>query len=673
MPAERPPAPGPVAGPPGPTAAASASAPAPSALWPTALLALGLALAKATQWSLPELGWGPLGDYLTDLAVSTHQDLLFALGSGAAFQVALRLARRRPALGRALHLLLLAWGAACIAFAAASLYVFEYLRSPLTYPLLYLAGDFSSMRSSLSAFVDWWLVASLLLAPAAYLAACRVARRHLPPAPVGRGRWALAAALVLLLAGIGWARLVYAGHWADRADHLIAESPHAAFLGSCVRELLGLNARTLDVPFGPEDLADFDLPVRRPKGDRRPLPGKPPRNVILLVLESTGTRYLQAYGGKYATTPTLMAESKHLLAFDSFYCHVGLTANSMAAITLSLFPYMTWREYTVEYPRLPGKTLAQVFKAGGRRTAFLHNGDLDYVNQRGFLADRGFDALLDVHDLGGAEQLSSWGAEDRHLVDAMLRWVDQDRGTPFFAMGWTIQSHHPYEPSPDRPFVDFFGKDLPPDDYDLGRYLNTLLEVDRQLGRLFAGLRERKLADDTLVVITGDHGEAFGEPHATWGHGAKLYDEGIKVPLLIWSPRLIRKGRHLPTIGSHVDVNPTVTDLVGLPADDSWHGRSMFDPGRPPRAYFYATNNDYLLGVREGDFKYVYNLTAGREELYDLKADPEEQVNVAEQHPLKCKRLRQRVAAWREHEAKHMAELRAATPEGPTEPAGVEE
>jgi arylsulfatase A-like enzyme len=88
----------------------------------------------------------------------------------------------------------------------------------------------------------------------------------------------------------------------------------------------------------------------------------------------------------------------------------------------------------------------------------------------------------------------------------------------------------------------------------------------------------------------------------------------------------------------------------------------MFDPVRPPRAYFYAANDDYLLGVREGDFKYVYNLTAGREELYDLAKDPDEHVNVAEQNPVKCKQLRQRVAAWRAHEGEHVAKLRAAMP-----------
>jgi len=133
------------------------------------------------------------------------------------------------------------------------------------------------------------------------------------------------------------------------------------------------------------------------------------------------------------------------------------------------------------------------------------------VNQRAFLANRGFDVTQDHHEFGCEALASSWGCQDRYLVDATLRFADERPGEPFFVMAWSSGSHHPYEPDPSAPFVDFFeGRPLPIDDYDLGRYLNTLLEADRQLGRLLEGLRARGLADDTLVVVTGDHGEAFG-------------------------------------------------------------------------------------------------------------------------------------------------------------------
>ncbi len=652
------------AAPPSPPAAAPPRGP-PSAFWPALLLGAALLLCKAVQWGLPEAGAGAVADWLTDLAVSSHADLLFAAATGAAFQLLLLATGRWPRARRAAFALLLAWGAASVVYGVVSIKLFAYLRSPLTYPLLYLAGDLSSMRSSIGAFVDGPFVAGLVLAPAAWLLATWAAVRRSRPWPRRRALAGLAGLALVLGADTVHARSALAGRWGDRADNLIAESPHAAFLLSCAQVLRGGAGESLDVPFGPEDLKDFELPVARPRAARRVLPGTPPRNVILLVLETTGARYLSLYGSKYATTPNLVKEARHALVFDDFYSHVGLTSNAMAAITLSLYPYMTWREYTVEYPRLPGKTLAQVFKEHGRRTAFLHTGDLEYVGQDQFLDRRGFDTIWDRDQVSPGGGGTSWGAEDRHLVDGMLRWIDQEKGRPFYLMAWTIQAHHPYDPSPDQPFIDFFGKDLPPDDYDLGRYLNTLREVDRQLGRLFEGLRARKLADDTLVVITGDHGESFGFPHEAWGHGSRVYQEAVNVPLVVWSPRLVKRGRHLKTIGAHVDINPTVTDLAGLPADDSWHGRSMFDPGRPPRAYFYAANDDYLLGVREDGFKYVYNATSGREELFDLTRDPDEQHNVADQHPVKCQQLRRRVAAWRAHEAEHLASLRQRMPPAP--------
>jgi arylsulfatase A-like enzyme len=351
-----------------------------------------------------------------------------------------------------------------------------------------------------------------------------------------------------------------------------------------------------------------------------------------------------------------VAEAGHALVYDSFYAHVGLSANSLAALGLSVYPYMTWREYTQDYPDFPGETLADVLGPRGYRTAFLTSSFLDYVGVDEFLRNRGFDELRGWNELSAGSATTSWGGDDRVLVDRTLEWIDRDRERPFFGLLWTQQSHHPYDPAEGQPEVDYFaGRSLPPDDWDLGRYLNTIAEVDRQLGRLFAGLRERGLADDTLVVVTGDHGECFGAPHRTWGHGARLYQEGVNVPLMLWNPRLFAGGGRPPTVGGHVDVSPTVLDVLGIPVPASWEGRSVLAPERPPRAYFYAANDDYLLGLREGPFKYIYNVTRGREELYDLERDPDEQTNIAGVYPGRCLVYRQRLAAWKSHAARTLA------------------
>jgi arylsulfatase A-like enzyme len=599
-------------------------------------------------WSLPSLGVQRLGEYATDILTSTHEDVVFAAVCGLLAQALL--ARARP---RFFGPLLLALGAVVSIFAVASVVIFEFLRSPLTYRLLYLAGDPKAMRSSIQAFVTPGLVAAFLLVPTGWvLWARRTARWPLPARPWRRRL--VVAALVAAQAGFGW-WTYNRTPWGDRSDHLIARNPHVALVASVVDVALGRGAPGLEESFPPAFLADFEpLPPLVPGRAPRPRP----RNVIVIVMETTGTRYLSLYGSRYATTPHLVEEAQHALVFDAHYCHVGMSANSMAAILLGVYPYMTWREYTVEYPDLPGTTLANLLEKKGYRTAYLHSGDLSYVGQDAFLKTRGFQVIKDSRQLSSTHTVSSWGAEDKVLFDGLLEYIDEKDDRPFFVLGWTAQSHHPYEPSAGRELIDFFGKDMPPDDWDLGRYLNTLSAVDEQLGRLFDGLRQRGLDRNTLVVLTGDHGEAFGSPHPAWGHGARLHEELVQVPLVMWSPTMFPKGRRVATIGGHVDINPTLAEVLGLPGSPDWHGRSLFEPGRPPRAYFYAANDDYFLGVRHEEWKYVYNLTRGREELFHLPSDPDELKDVAAEHPELCQMLRQRLSAWRDFVGRHLATMR---------------
>ena len=135
--------------------------------------------------------------------------------------------------------------------------------------------------------------------------------------------------------------------------------------------------------------------------------------------------------------------------------------------------------------------------------------------------------------------LTSWGTEDRLLFERLIRFIDEKPGQPFYAFCWTDQTHDPYKLGPTWKKIDFFGQQVPARHaYDLGRYLNVLRQVDQHLAELFRALRDRGLANDTLVVITGDHGEAFSNPHDQRGHGFTAYQEDVNVPLILWNPRL---------------------------------------------------------------------------------------------------------------------------------------
>jgi lipoteichoic acid synthase len=631
----------------------------PSAFWPAFWLAVVLVGAKAFHWGVPEWTLSGLQVWLRDLAASAHTDVFFALVYGLAAQALLWAFRRRPAGRRRLDHALVTLGLGFAFYGVVSVKIFDFLRSPLTYPLIYLADDMGKMSSSIGTFLTPGTVASFVLVPVGYLVLVALSRRYLGAWRPRGFRILQAVGLAALVLYLVSARAVASGRWSDRADHLIVRNPHWAYVESVIDLATGGGFPKFAETYPPEYMDDFR---NRPAGSTPAwtAPAARPKNVVLIVLESTAAYYTSLYGSPYKTTPHLESEASNALVFDNFHCNVGLTANALACTTLSIYPYMTWREYTVEYPTYPGTTLAQVLKPRGYPTLFIHTGYLSYTNQRAFLQNRGFDQLLDWEGFDAGPAYSSWGGEDRVLFDRLLSWIDRQNGHPFFAMAWTIQGHHPYDPSPGQEIVDFFaGRELPPDDYDLGRYLNIVHEADEQVGRFFDGLRQRGLADDTLVVVTGDHGQAFGHPHPTWGHGFFVYQENVHVPLMIWNPRLFPKGERVATVGSHIDLAPTIADIMGVPPAATWQGRSLFAPDRPPRAYFYAVNQDYLLGVREDNFKYIYNATRGREELFDLVADPEEQRNLAANDKERSARLRKRLVAWRDHAAK---ELEGAKP-----------
>ena len=118
------------------------------------------------------------------------------------------------------------------------------------------------------------------------------------------------------------------------------------------------------------------------------------------------------------------------------------------------------------------------------------------------------------------------------------------------------------------------------------------------------------------------------------------------MPLMIWNPRLFPETQRLGGIGGHVDLNPTIADILGADIPDSWQGHSLFANARPERTFFVASVDDYLLGIREDRWKYVFEATSGRESLFDLAADPGEQRNAVAAEPERVTRLRQRVAAW---------------------------
>jgi len=710
--------------------------------WLWLWLWLALAACKMAHVSLPPaLNIGELRRWAVDAAVVVHADLAWAMSLGLAGKFLICVCARRRLLPRALWVLMLVIGAVSVAYGVFSVRFFQYQRTPLTLPLLYMAGDARNMWSSVAVFATPLWVTLLLGAPAAYaalvllcssrrwgtaatvrflkgivwlaaavLGACAVwlavdagmprvreylvgawreyaaAFRGAPEVPAAVHLAVVATTAVALACGVYWvtsgtllsrrglirilqavgiaAAIVYiiiaraeaSGRWAARHDdRLMAASPHVWFLRSCSSGLLAAPPVLLPREFPVEYLDDFRTVAQRP---RRAVasatrPAGAPVNVIVIVGESLGARYMSIYGGRWPTTPNLEAEASCAMVFTSYYAHITNTPNALVAMLLSVYPYpLSWRHITREKPDIPGTTLAQILRGRGYRTAFIAAGDNEFENQGAFLRhDRGFDTIWDYRDAGVPppdQWVFSWGVEDRYLIDMIVRWIELDRSRPFFIFSWSQGTHHPYYAGPGHKEIDFLRDDRSHGamSWDLNNYLNAMHELDRQVERLFQWLRQSGLADNTIVVVTGDHGEAFGVPHPHYGHSYQIYQEDVRVPLILWNPRLFAGAKRNDTVGAQVDLMPTLADLLGVPPAPSWQGWSLFDPARPPRAYFYGVRDDYLLGLREGPWKYIFNATTGRQRLFNLDDDPDEQRDVSAAHGDMTKVFRQRLAAW---------------------------
>jgi arylsulfatase A-like enzyme len=311
----------------------------------------------------------------------------------------------------------------------------------------------------------------------------------------------------------------------------------------------------------------------------------------------------------------------------------------------SVYPGLPWA-YTPRAGRPSQPGLGTLLKARGSRTAFLSAADPEHDALLYVAQDAGLIDVFVPAELGGL-MASSWGTEDGVVVDGLMKWIDADRSRPFFALVWTDQTHHPYTLSADTVPVDFVGNSDAPHAAALNRYLNAMRQVDRHLGRLFDFLRARGLAEDTLVVVTGDHGEAFGDPHdVVVGHGGGVYDENLRVPWLIWNPRLFPAGERRQHAGGQVDLNPTIAHLLGVAPPPDWQGASLFSPDHPRRAYLLADRGGYQFAMTDGRYKYALHETDGFERLYDLRQDPQEQTDVAAKFPEVAREMRRRTSAF---------------------------
>jgi hypothetical protein len=549
-------------------------------------------------------------------AAYARQDVLVALAF-AAVDGALRKVRASPRVAGALY-------AALSLYAAANIPVGRVVSTPLTWPMLRAA------RGPLADSILLYVTPSNCLLVLSVLALAAALPRLLPLTP--RPLQYLAAACVasvVLFGPFAQARVETRGMERNVLTALIDTglprvNTHPVSAGWRA-------SRFAEASPQPEDLISLEGIARG-------------HNVIMVSLESTAAQYLALYGSQYEPMPNLTALAQHALVFDNAYAVYPESIKGLFSVLCSVFPAFDSRPE--EYERVSCRSVAQALAGAGYRTAMFHSGRFAYLGMESVIRNRGYQTLEDAGDIGGNHR-SSFGVDEPATVARMLSWIDAlPRGQRFFLTYLPIAGHHPYAVPERGPFAG---------SQDIDQYRNALHYGDASLGAFAEGLRERGLDQNTIWVIYGDHGEAFYQHPGNYGHTFFLYEENVHVPFLIVAPGLIPAQRRVRKVVSLVDAAPTILDLMGIPPPPQYQGRTMLD-AVPRMALFFADYSLGLLGLRDGLWKFTYEIGSGRTQLFDLARDPRELSDASKREPDRAEWYGQIVRGWSNDQKTYLAQ-----------------
>ena len=362
-------------------------------------------------------------------------------------------------------------------------------------------------------------------------------------------------------------------------------------------------------------------------------------NVILISIDTCRADRLGTYGHAGNTSPNVDALAREAIVVENAVSTVPLTLPAHCSMLTGVIPPSHGVRDNINY-RLHEShtTLAERLRAYGyQSTAIIGAFVLD--SQTGI--DQGFDSFDDRLVAGAASAGDRPERRAEEVSQLAIRWLAGAPQEPFFLFLHYYDPHDPYDPP--EPFASQFRDDL---------YAGEIAYTDAAIGHVLEKLRALGLYQSSLIVITSDHGESLGE-HGESTHGYFVYRSTTRVPLIIRPPGGML-GRRIERKASLIDVVPTILSQCGLPLPDELQGRDLFSDTTGMTSdilsrYAYsesllATKYDCapLFSLENDTWRYIHTSVP---ELYRLADDPDELVNVIDQHPDPARSMRNRLVS----------------------------
>lgn len=408
-------------------------------------------------------------------------------------------------------------------------------------------------------------------------------------------------------------------------------------------------------------------------------------NVLILTVDSCQPDYWGAYGYEKNTTPFFDALASEGVLFSNAIVPTSWTIPSLASMLTGVNPNVHGIDARGKLMDRRIPTLFEMLEQQGYAI-----GDTSYT-----LTEPSINSVFKKVDISPDVALAEGRSEESYL----LSWMQEHKDRPFFAWVHFHTAHLPYNATP--PYNQMFLEDIDPEvlqdrqiefvrsqiivrkgevDFEPQRHTDavralfaqTLRQQDAKIGKVLQRLDELGLKDNTLIVITADHGDELLEHgfigHASTSWDSSVYDDLIQVPLLLYEPKALPEGERIEPQVRMIDLLPTILDVLDIPLTAKIQGQSLLPliegsgEFQEDSAFSETTpcgyscpkrlENQRRRSVRTNEWKLIANYSPENEdttyELYHLAEDPGETNNVIDEYPEVAERFKQEMQRWME-------------------------